>query len=93
MFDSWVGRHQFEQALKDVFAKLRREGIDRVDRVRLEEVGQRFGVDPDEVYEAVAVSRGDLWEGEFVETDEKPGWEVIVLKDVPSSGPPSNRGV
>jgi hypothetical protein len=79
----WPRHHRFDQALEDVLAKLEREGVDRVDRARVEGIGQRFGLDPTETREAFLGSRGDIWEGEFVETDEKPGWEVVILRRVP----------
>jgi hypothetical protein len=79
-------RREFEEALKNVIAELEREGVDRIDRSRVEEIGQRFELDPDEARKLFVNSRGDIWKGEFVESDEEPGWEAATLERVPSVG-------
>jgi hypothetical protein len=86
-------RQEFARGLQNELAKLWREGEDRIDRISVEEIGQRFGLDQDEAREAFVALRGDVWEGEFVETDEEPGWEALVLKDVPSSGSREETGI
>jgi hypothetical protein len=86
-------RQEFARGLQNELAKLWREGEDRIDRISVEEIGQRFGLDQDEAREAFVALRGDVWEGEFVETDEEPGWEAVVLKDVPSSGLREETGI
>ena len=78
---------EFLRALRDEVAELWRRGEDRMDRERVEEIGRRFDVDPDEARETFVKARGDLWKGEFVESDEEPGWDAVVLESVPSSGP------
>ena len=83
-------RHDFVQAIRDEIAQLWRDGADGVDRVRVEEVGQRFGLDEDEARELFVASRGDVWEGEFVETDKEPGWEAVVLENVPTAARPDS---
>jgi hypothetical protein len=57
----------------------------------VEEIGLRFGLDQYEAREAFAALRGDVWEGEFIEANEEPGWEGMVLKGVPSSGSRETR--
>ena len=86
-------RQEFARGLQNELAKLWREGEDRIDRVRVEEIGQRFGLDRAEAHEAFMAFRGDIWEGELVETDEEPGWEAVVLRDVPPSGPQEGMGI
>ena len=86
-------RQEFMRGLRDELAKLWREGENRIDRASVEEIGQRFGLDRAEAREAFMAFRGDIWEGEFVETDEEPGWEAVVLKDVPSSQPQEETGI
>jgi hypothetical protein len=79
-------RQEFARGLQNEVAKLWREGEDRIDRISVEEIGQRFGLDQDEAREAFVALGGNIWEGEYVETNDEPGWEAVVLKDVPSSG-------
>jgi hypothetical protein len=83
-------RQEFVKALRDELAQLWREGEDRVERVRVEEVGQRFDLDEDDARKTFVASRGDVWEGEFVETDEEPGWEAVVLENVPTAARPDS---
>lgn len=78
-------RRQFEQAIRDVVAKLSREDKDRIERTHVEEIGERYGLDPEEARELFVDSRNDIWKGEFVESDEEPGWEAVRLESVPSA--------
>jgi len=83
-------RQEFVKALRDELAQLWREGEDRVERVRVEEIGQRFDLDENDARKTFVASRGDVWEGEFVETDEEPGWEAVVLENVPTAARPDS---
>jgi hypothetical protein len=86
-------RQEFARGLQNELAKLWREGENRIDRVRVEEIGQRYGMDQAEARDAFMAARGDIWEGELVETDEEPGWEAVALKDIPPSGPRHETGI
>ena len=77
---------QFEEALRNEIAKLAREGVDLVDRSHMEEIGQRFELDRDEARKLFVDSRGDIWKGEFIESEEEPGWEAAALERAPSVG-------
>ncbi len=90
MTESQRRRQEFARALRNELAELWREGEDSVDRVRVEEIGRRFGLDEAETREMFVAFRGDIWEGEFVETDEEPGWETVVLKNVPTAARPDS---
>jgi hypothetical protein len=79
-------RREFEEGLKNVLAKLGREGVDRIERSQVEEIGQRFELDPDDARKLFVKSRGYIWKGEFVESDEEPGWEAVELERIPSVG-------
>jgi hypothetical protein len=83
-------RQEFVRALRNELAELWRRGEDNVDRARVEEIGGRFGLDETEAHEMFVASRGDIWEGEFVETDEEPGWEAVVLENVPTAARPDS---
>jgi hypothetical protein len=83
MTESQRRSKEFAQALSDELAQLWREGAKRVERPRIEEIGQRVGLDRGETYEAFEALRGDIWRGDFVESDEGPGWEAVLLKDIP----------
>ena len=89
MTDSMRRRNEFGEALRNVLAQLKREGVDRVDRARVEELGQRYGLDPDEARRLFADSEGTIWQGELVESAEEPGWEAAVLERVPPAAPES----
>ncbi len=89
MNDSRRRRNEFGEALRNVLAQLKREGVDRVDRARVEELGQRYGLDPDEARSIFADSEGTIWQGELVESAEEPGWEAAVLEHVPPAAPES----
>jgi len=93
MTESQRRRNVFAQVLRDELAQLWRAGVTRVARSRIDEIGQRIGLDRDETYEAFEAARGDIWRGDFVESDEGPGWEAVVLKDIPASGPPDDTGL
>ncbi len=79
-------RREFEEALRNTIAKLGREGEERIDRSHVEEIGQRYDLDPDEARKLFVKSRGDVWKGELVESEGKPGWEAARLEKVPSTG-------
>lgn len=79
-------RREFEEALRNVVAKLGREGNDRIDRSHVEEIGQRYDLDPDEARKLFVKSRGEIWQGELIESEEEPGWEAATLRNVPSTG-------
>jgi len=81
-----VRRREFEEAIRNVVAKLKREGVDRIERSHVEEIGQRFELDEDEARELFMNSRGDIWRGELVESEGEPGWEAVTLERVPSVG-------
>ncbi len=78
-------RREFEVAIRDAVARLRREGKDRIERTHIEQVGERYELDPEEARKLFVDSRGDVWKGEFVESAEEPGWEAVRLESVPSS--------
>ncbi|MCA1730839.1 MAG: hypothetical protein LC751_16005 [Actinobacteria bacterium] len=50
-------RRKFEEAIRNVVAKLGREGKDRIDRTYVEEIGQQCELDPDEARELFVKSR------------------------------------
>lgn len=77
-------RREFEEALRNVIAKLGREGHDRIDRSYVEEIGQRYDLDPDEASKLFVKARGEIWQGELIEGDS--GWEAATLENVPSTG-------
>ncbi len=79
-------RRQFEENLRDTLAKLEREGVDRIDRSQVEEIGERLEIDRDEARKLFVESRGDIWKGEFIESDDEPGWEAVELERIPSVG-------
>ncbi|CAA9451910.1 MAG: hypothetical protein AVDCRST_MAG78-3504 [uncultured Rubrobacteraceae bacterium] len=79
-------RREFEEALRNAIAKLGREGEDRIDRSYVEELGQRYDLDPDEARKLFVKSKGDVWKGELVESEGDPGWEAAMLESSPSTG-------
>ena len=79
-------RREFEEALRNAIAKLGREGEDRIDRSYVEELGQRYDLDPDEARKLFVKSKGDVWKGELVESEGDPGWEAATLESSPSTG-------
>ncbi|MCA1740731.1 MAG: hypothetical protein LC740_18505 [Actinobacteria bacterium] len=79
-------RRKFEEAIRNVVAKLGREGKDRIDRTYVEEIGQQCELDPDEAGELFVKSRGDIWKGELIESDGEPGWEAATLESAPATG-------
>lgn len=79
-------RRQFEENLRDTLAKLEREGVDRIDRSQVEEIGERFELDRHEARKLFVESRGDIWKGEFIESDDETGWEAVELESIPSTG-------
>jgi hypothetical protein len=79
-------RREFEEALRNVIAKLGREGQDRIQRTYVEEIGQRYDLDPEESRKLFVESRGDVWKGELVESEGEPGWEAATLERSPATG-------
>lgn len=77
---------EFEEALRNVLAKLEREGVERVERSQIEEIGQQFEIDSEKARELFVRSKGDIWQGELIESEGDPGWEAATLKNVPSTG-------
>lgn len=77
-------RREFEEALRNAIAKLGRESNDRIERSYIEEIGQRYDLDPDEASELFVKSRGEIWQGELIEGES--GWEAATLENVPSTG-------
>jgi hypothetical protein len=83
---------QFEEALRNLLAKLEREGVERIERSQVEEIGQRFEMDRDEAHELFMKSRGDIWQGKLIESEGEPGWEAITLENVPSTSRSPEEG-
>jgi hypothetical protein len=87
-------RHnEFTEALMHELARLWREGERRIDRTHVEEIGERYDVDPDEAGRAFVDSRGTLWEGELVEGDGESDWTAAELANVPSVGTSTDSSV
>ncbi len=86
-------RRKFEEALRNVVAKLEREGKDRIDRTHVEEIGERCDLYPDEARELFMEAKDDIWKGELIESEEEPGWEAARLEDAPSTGAPRDSGI
>ncbi len=78
-------RREFEEAIRNVVVKLGREGKDRIERSRVEEVGERYGLDPDDARKLFLDARGDVWRGKLIEGEGEPGWEAATLERVPST--------
>ena len=82
-----IRRHrEFEEALRNIVAKLQREGKDRIDRTDIEELGQRYELDPGEARKLFVESEGNAWKGQLVESEGEPGWEAAVLERSPATG-------
>jgi hypothetical protein len=81
-------RHEFAEVLMSELAKHWWAGETRIDRARVEEMGDAVGLDSTEAREAFMGLRGEVWEGEIIESDEEAGWEAVVLSNVPSTGAP-----
>lgn len=79
-------RNEFARTLRDMVAKVQREGGNRVERDRVEGLGERFGMDPEEARRIFVDLRGDVWRGELVGTDDPAGWTAAELEDVPATG-------
>jgi hypothetical protein len=87
-------RHnEFTEALMHELARLWREGERRIGRAHVEEIGDRYEVDPSEASRAFVDSRGTLWEGELVEDDAESGWTAAELTNVPSVGTSTDSSV
>jgi hypothetical protein len=88
-----IKRHnEFTEALMHELARLWRQGERRIDRAHVEEIGERYEVDPDEASRAFVDSRGTLWEGELIESEGGSGW-AAELTNVPSVGSSTDSSV
>ena len=79
-------RREFEEALRNIIAKLRRDQQDRINRSYIEEIGQRYDLKPDQARKLFVESRGDIWKGELIESEGEPGWEAATLERSPATG-------
>ena len=79
-------RREFEDALRNIIAKLRRDEKDRINRSYIEEIGQRYDLKPDQARKLFVESRGDIWKGELIESEGEPGWEAAKLERSPATG-------
>ncbi len=93
MTEGMKRHNEFTEALMHELARLWREGERRIDRTQVEEIGERYDVDPDEASRAFVDSRGTLWEGELVEDDGESGWAAAELANVPSAGTSTDSSV
>jgi hypothetical protein len=91
--ESMKRHNEFTEALMHELARLWRQGERRIDRAHVEEIGERYEVDPDEASRAFVDSRGTLWEGELVEDDGGSGWAAAELANVPSAGTSTDSSV
>ncbi|MDP9456307.1 MAG: hypothetical protein M3Q60_11120 [Actinomycetota bacterium] len=85
-------RNEFGQALRNMVAKIKREGGNRIEGERVEGLGERHGIDPGEARRIFVGLRGDVWQGELVGTDDPAGWSAAELEDVPSTGSQPGSG-
>lgn len=83
--DSAKRRNEFMQDLRNSVAKLAREDEDRIERTHVEEIGERYGLDPEESRRLFVNSRGDVWRGDLVGGDGESEWEAATLERVPST--------
>lgn len=79
-------RREFEEALRNIVAKLGREGKNRIDRSYVEEIGERYDLDPDDARKLFLDSKGIIWKGELIESKGEPGWEAVTLESAPATG-------
>ena len=86
-------RNEFAHAVRDVMAKIVREGETRVDRERVEKLGERHGVDLEESRTIFVNLKGDVWRGELIGSDDPAGWSAAELDDVPAAGGQPGNGV
>ena len=86
-------RREFEEALRNIVAKLQREGKDRIDRTYVEEIGERYDLDPETARKLFIKAKDDIWKGELIESEGEPGWEAARLESAPSAGAPRDSGV
>ena len=93
MTESARSRNEFGQALRNLVSKVVREGETRIDRERVERLGERHGIDPDEASRIFVDLKGDVWRGELAGTDDPAGWSAAELEDVPSAGGQPGKGV
>ena len=93
MTESIKRHNEFTEALMHELARLWRQGERRIDRAHVEEIGERYEVDPDEASRAFVDSRGTLWEGELAEGDGESDWRAAELTNVPSVGSSTDSSV
>jgi hypothetical protein len=93
MSDDSIRHRQFEEALRNVLARLKTVGKDRIERTRIEELGWQYGLDEEESRRLFVESKGDVWEGELVESEGEPGWGAATLENIPSTGRSSEEGI
>ena len=93
MTESIKRHNEFTEALMHELARLWRQGKRRIDRAHVEEIGERYEVDPDEASRAFVDSRGTLWEGELIESEGRSGWAAAELTNVPSVGSSTDSSV
>jgi hypothetical protein len=91
MTESQRHRQEFVTALMNELAELWREGTTRVERSQVEEIRRQCGLDQTEAYQAFAAVRGDVWEGEYIESEEEPGWKAVGLENVPAVDRPAGE--
>ena len=93
MSEGGHNRNEFAMALRNLVAKVVREDETRIDRERIERLGERHGIGPDEASRIFVGLKGDVWRGELVGSDEGAGWSSAQLEDVPSAGGQTGKGV
>ena len=87
-------RREFEEAMRNVVAKLGREGKDRIDRAYVEEIGQRYELEPEKASKLFVEAKGNVWRGELIESEGEPGWEAATLERAPAAGKsPEDGGI
>ena len=92
MTESQRRRQEFVTALMNELAELWREGTTHVEWSQVEEIGRRSGLDQEaETYKAFEAVRGDVWKGEYIESDEEPGWKAVELENVPAIDRPAGE--
>ena len=92
MTEGMKRHNEFTEALMHELARLWREGERRIDRAHVEEIGERYNVDPGEASRAFVDSRGTLWEGELVDGDGSD-WVAAELANVPAAGTSTDSSV
>ncbi len=93
MTEGMKQHNEFTEALMHELARLWREGERHIDRTQVEEIGERYDVDPDEASRAFVGFKGTLWEGKLVEDDGESGWAAAELANVPPAGTSADSSV